>query len=188
MNSVYFNFSSSSYYHFSQSDQIDPPIHPQVTSIPVDFPSNQTPIHIPVVLPPSYASSAAIKIQSAYRRRLVRTQIDRIRSAASEADRLERLIRRQDTVDAVRRDPRERLRISEELMAALLRLDGVPGFYTSVREIRRAVSRRIVGLQELLDAVADAPEVGDMVGIPASLEEIVWGIWEKDDEREEYWV
>ncbi|KAI0511919.1 hypothetical protein KFK09_012553 [Dendrobium nobile] len=188
MYSIYFDFSSFSYSDFSQNEEATPPIRPQITSIPVEFPSNQTPIQVPVILPLSCISAAAVKIQSAYRRRLVRNQIDRIRSAAGEADRLERLIRRQDTVDAIRRDPRERLRISEELMAALLRLDGVPGFYAPVREIRRAVSRRIVGLQELLDAVADAPDVGEMEGIPASLEEIVWGIWEEEDGREEHWV
>ncbi|XP_020584292.1 BAG family molecular chaperone regulator 5, mitochondrial-like [Phalaenopsis equestris] len=185
MNSISFQFSSSSFYHLSQNDQIIPPFHPQTTSIPIDFPSNQAPIRIPVVLPISYTSAAATKIQSAYRRHLVRRQIDRIRCAAAEADRLERLIRRQDTVRRrapaapPRRNPRERLRISEELMAALLRLDGVPGFYAPVREIRRAVSRRIVGLQELLDAIADEPEVGEVGGIPSSLEEIVWGAWEE---------
>lgn len=45
-------------------------------------------------------------------------------------------------------------------MGLLLRLDEVPGFDQGVRELRRHVSRRIVGLQEILDAVSDA-KVGE---------------------------
>lgn len=40
-------------------------------------------------------------------------------------------------------------------MGLLLRLDSVPGINPSVRELRRHLSRRIVGLQEILDAVSD---------------------------------
>ncbi|KAA8515589.1 hypothetical protein F0562_018800 [Nyssa sinensis] len=73
----------------------------------------------------------------------------------SEANRSERLIQRQETVDAVRTDNRERIKMNEALMELLLRLDSVPGMGPTVRELRRHLSRRIVGLQEILDAVTD---------------------------------
>ncbi|XP_026451390.1 BAG family molecular chaperone regulator 5, mitochondrial-like [Papaver somniferum] len=40
-------------------------------------------------------------------------------------------------------------------MRLLLKLDSVRGGYEAVRELRRRVSRRIVGLQEILDAISD---------------------------------
>lgn len=46
--------------------------------------------------------------------------------------------------------------MNEALMSLLLRLDSVPGIDPAVREARRKVSRRIVGLQEILDAVVEA--------------------------------
>lgn len=41
-------------------------------------------------------------------------------------------------------------------MGLLLTLDSVPGVVPTVRELRRHVSRRIVGLQEILDAVSES--------------------------------
>ena len=79
-------------------------------------------------------------------------------------------------MDAVRRDERERARFSEALMAVLLRLDAVPGHYPAVRDARRAVSRRVVGLQEVFDAVVAAPDA-QTCGVPASLEQVLEGIW-----------
>ncbi|KAG0459411.1 hypothetical protein HPP92_022539 [Vanilla planifolia] len=196
MNSVFVEYTSS-YFCFSENDETTPSLHPRSVPIPVDSPSHADgnsigPIPIPVRLPSSIYSAAAVKIQSCYRGRLTRVLVSRIRAAASEADRLEHLIRQRDTVDAVRRDPRERLMLDEQLMAALLRLDGVPGFYPSVRDLRRIVSRRIVGLQELLDAIAATPALDSpdgipvsLEGIPASLEEILGSIWDQEGERDD---
>lgn len=46
--------------------------------------------------------------------------------------------------------------MNEALMGLLLRLDSVPGVDPTVRDLRRSVSRKIVGLQEILDAVSAA--------------------------------
>lgn len=100
--------------------------------------------------------AAAVKIQSAYRSHFIRTLVKKISAVNSEATGLERLIQRQETVDAIRTDGRERIKVNEALMGLLLRLDEVPGVDPTVRELRRRVSRRIVGLQEILDAVSDA--------------------------------
>lgn len=40
-------------------------------------------------------------------------------------------------------------------MKLLFTLDSVPGHDPTVRELRRSVSRRIVGLQEILDSICD---------------------------------
>ncbi|OAY75081.1 BAG family molecular chaperone regulator 5, mitochondrial [Ananas comosus] len=184
----YYYYSSASFY-FASDDQNPPPHSPKTIPVPIDSPSdNETLARIPVHLPPSVASvasaAAAAKIQAAYRGHLVRSLVGTIRAVDSEAGRFERLIQRQETVDAVRRDERERLRVSEGLMALLLRLDAVPGVYPAVRDLRRAVSRRIVGLQEILDAVAATSPVA-AEGFPGSLDEIVAGIWRGVEEEEE---
>jgi hypothetical protein len=86
---------------------------------------------------------------------MVRTLYKKISAVNSEADQLQRLIQRQETVDAVRSNDREKLRMNEALMGLLLRLDSVPGVDPTVREARRKVSRRIVALQEILDGISD---------------------------------
>ncbi|CAN1259998.1 BAG family molecular chaperone regulator 5, mitochondrial [Linum perenne] len=54
-------------------------------------------------------------------------------------------------------------------MRLLLRLDSVPGVDPAVREARRKVSRRIVGMQEILDGICEAKvgewDVGGGVGV-----------------------
>ena len=77
-------------------------------------------------------------------------------AADAEATRLERLLRRQGTVDTVQGDEREQARFSEVFIAVLLRLDAVPGHYPAVRD---APARHRP--QELFDfdAVVVAPEV-----------------------------
>ncbi|KAK1273281.1 hypothetical protein QJS04_geneDACA008086 [Acorus gramineus] len=125
-----------------QNDQTTPTSKP----IPIDIP-NSSPVSIPVALPRSTTAAAATKIQATYRSHLTRSLVRRISAVDSEATRLERLIQSQDTVDAVRSDERERLRLSEALMRLLFSLDSVPGFFPAVRDLRRRVSRRIVGLQ-----------------------------------------
>ncbi|XP_040376974.1 BAG family molecular chaperone regulator 5, mitochondrial [Oryza brachyantha] len=138
-----------------------------------------TTVRIPVASPAPERSpddAAAARIQAAFRGHLVRRHSAAVRAADAEATRLERLLRRQETVDAVRGDERERARFSEALMAVLLRLDAVPGYYPAVREARRAVTRRVVGLQEVFDAVLAAP-AADAWGVPASLDQVLEGIW-----------
>ncbi|RAL44870.1 hypothetical protein DM860_003629 [Cuscuta australis] len=123
-------------------------------------------------------AAAAVKIQSAYRSHVVRMLVRKISAVYHEAAYLQCVIQRQallnerasvaeaetklshgqifDTVDAVRSNERERIRMNEDLMGLLLRLDSVPGVDPAVRDLRRNVSRKIVGLQEILDAVSAA--------------------------------
>lgn len=62
--------------------------------------------------------------------------------------------------------------MNEALMGLLLRLDSVPGVYPTVRELRRSVSRRIVGLQEILDAVSDT-RVEDWTGFLKDWDDVI---------------
>ncbi|KAL3627399.1 hypothetical protein CASFOL_028762 [Castilleja foliolosa] len=139
--------------------------NPNITEIPVNSPPPETtPISVP--LPQSRQSSAAVKIQSAYRSHAVRALVRKIAAVDSEANHWQRLIQRQirfqhiyhncvwqETVDAVRTSQRERIKINEALMGLLFRLDSVPGRDPNIRELRRHVSRKIVRLQEILDGI-----------------------------------
>ena len=103
---------------------------------------------------PSSASAAA-KIQAAYRSLVTRRLVKKLSSIQSQTERLQRLIQQQETVDALQSDTGERLRIDEELMRQLLALDSVSGTDPAVREVRRSLSRRIVGLQEIVDGICN---------------------------------
>ena len=69
----------------------------------------------------------------------VRRHVAAVRAADAEATRLERLLRRQGTVDTVQGDEREQARFSEVFIAVLLRLDAVPG---PCRTRRPVIGRR----------------------------------------------
>ncbi|XP_062161783.1 BAG family molecular chaperone regulator 5, mitochondrial [Alnus glutinosa] len=152
----FFSSSSTTVTYTLHNDNSTPPPHPNSTEIPIQS-SETAQIPITVHLP---KPNAATKIQSAYRAHIVRSLYKKISAVNSEADQLQRLIQRQETVDAVRSNDREKLRMNEALMGLLLRLDSVPGVDPAVREARRKVSRRIVALQEILDAISEA-KVGD---------------------------
>ncbi|XP_017979189.1 PREDICTED: BAG family molecular chaperone regulator 5, mitochondrial [Theobroma cacao] len=152
----HFGYSSSTTvtftFHGDHSDSPPPP--PQESKeIPVE-----TPVPITVHLPQDIA---AAKIQSAYRARVIRNLYKQIAAVNSEADRLQLLIQRQETVDSIRSDDREKLRMNETLMRLLLKLDSVPGINPTVREARRKVSRRVVELQEIVDGISEAKLDGD---------------------------
>lgn len=137
---------------------------------------------IPIVihLSPPQSHSAATKIQSTYRAHLIRSLYRTISAVNSEAGRLQRLIQMQETVDSLRSSERERLRMNESLMALLLRLDSVPGTIDpAVREARRKVSRRIVGLQEIVDAICCSGAGGDWERYAWDWEDAVWGMEEE---------
>ncbi|XP_031502539.1 BAG family molecular chaperone regulator 5, mitochondrial-like [Nymphaea colorata] len=137
--------------------------HPRtVMEIPIESPESGSSIPVAVAFThsPARQESAAVEIQAAYRGHLVQVLVRIVRQVKQEADRLEAVLQAQETVDRVRTDPRERLRLNEELMRLLLRLDSVPGLVPSVRDLRRRVSRKIVDLQEILDAVASTRLVG----------------------------
>lgn len=140
-----------------------------------ETPAPETPVI--VELSPAQSHSAAGKIQSTYRAHLIRSLYKTISAVDSEAGRLQCLIQTQETVDSLRSSERERLRMNESLMALLLRLDSVPGgIDPAVREARRKVSRRIVGLQEIVDAICGSSVEWNWEGYGWEWDEAVGGM------------
>ncbi|MQL86579.1 hypothetical protein Taro_019109 [Colocasia esculenta] len=103
-------------------------------------------------------SAAALAIQRAFRAFLVRKNLRSLRQIEAEVDAIENEAAR--VGDRLRRDARERLRVSETLMAVLFRLDSVRG----VREYRRRVIRKAIALQEAVDAIAGVEEPKEGMG------------------------
>ncbi|KAF8391634.1 hypothetical protein HHK36_023940 [Tetracentron sinense] len=170
----FFSSTTTTVSFIGRNDQNALPSEGKITEIPVES-SSETPVPITVHLPNSLRppeSAAAVKIQSAYRSHRIRTLVKKISAVNSEADRLQRLIQRQETVDAIRSNDREKLRMNEALMSLLLQLDSVPGIDPTVRDLRRSVSHRIVGLQEILDAVSDS-RIDDSDGFLMNWDEAV---------------
>lgn len=142
-------FSSSAtttVFHTFYNDHIAPPA---TKEIPIETPT-----------PPAKATvqsnaAAAARIQSGYRSFRIRGLYKTILSVRREANRVQSMIQRQETVDAIRSDEKERLRMNETLMSLLLKLDSVPGLDPTIREARRKVSRQIVGMQEIVDSISE---------------------------------
>ncbi|KFK43470.1 hypothetical protein AALP_AA1G129300 [Arabis alpina] len=138
--------------HTFYNDHITPP---STKHIPIQIPSPAT--KSTVHTNPS-AAAAAARIQSGYRSSKIRNLYKTIASVNREANRVQSMIQRQETVDAIRSDEKERLRMNETLMSLLLKLDSVPGLDPAIREARRKVSRRIVGMQEILDSISETKD------------------------------
>ncbi|KAF8018392.1 hypothetical protein BT93_H3319 [Corymbia citriodora subsp. variegata] len=131
----------------ARADPIRPPAAvpsppPKVVSIPVHFVGSER-----------SRSDAALRIQSAFRGFLVRRSVRRIAAVRREVDEVERRISTPEAAELMRRDEKERLKVSETLMSLLFRLDSVRGVDAGVRECRKAVIRRTIALQERVDAI-----------------------------------
>ncbi|CAE5957253.1 unnamed protein product [Arabidopsis arenosa] len=130
-------------------------ITPQATK---QIPIEKTPSPATKATVQTNAAAAAARIQSGYRSYRIRGLYKKISSVNREANRVQSIIQRQETVDAIRSDEKERLRMNETLMSLLLKLDSVPGLDPSIREARRKVSRKIVGMQEILDSISETKD------------------------------
>ncbi|KAI9125884.1 hypothetical protein K1719_003302 [Acacia pycnantha] len=124
-----------------------PKASPKVVSIPVHFVRSER-----------SRSDSALKIQKALRGFLVRKSLKKIASISNEVNHIERRILDHETIDLIRRDTRERLRISETLMNLLLRLDSVNSVDFGVKGCRKSVIKKAIALQEKLDFIASAPD------------------------------
>ncbi|XP_074565340.1 uncharacterized protein LOC141821863 [Curcuma longa] len=126
-----------------------PAARPRVVSIPVHFnrsdddtePARQ-------IRPETFKSDAAVTIQKVFRGHIVRKNIKILSQIALEVEEIEGRLRANEA--RLRVDAKERLRMNEMLMAQLLRLDSVRW----VRDYRRKVIRKVIALQEFLDAIS----------------------------------
>ncbi|XP_031115700.1 uncharacterized protein LOC116019569 [Ipomoea triloba] len=125
---------------------------------PVDEAPKSKTVQIPVhfVRSEPTRADAALKIQKVFRGFLVRKSMNRVMSVAREVDEIERRVSQSETVEVLRRDERERIRVNEMLMSLLFKLDSVRGVDSGVRVCRKAVTRKAIALQERIDAIVNS--------------------------------
>ncbi|MFS8011492.1 putative IQ motif, EF-hand binding, BAG domain, BAG domain superfamily [Helianthus anomalus] len=122
---------------------------PKVISVPVHFvSSDQPPTTISML-----KDSAALKIQKLFRGFLVRKSVKKIASIRNEVYDIERRIDDTEVVSLIRRDAKERLRVNETLMSLLFKLDSIRGVDCGIRDLRKAVTKKAIALQEKVDSV-----------------------------------
>ncbi|CAN6381315.1 unnamed protein product [Urochloa humidicola] len=97
--------------------------------------------------PLSAEEAAAVRVQAAARGFLARRSVRAVRRVEREVAAVGRLVRQK--AEALRANARARLAAGEVLMKMLLRLDAVRG----AREYRRKVTRRVLALQDAVDAL-----------------------------------
>ncbi|KAF8772568.1 hypothetical protein HU200_005526 [Digitaria exilis] len=93
------------------------------------------------------AEAAAVRVQAAARGFLARRSVRAVRDVEREAEEVGEKIARE--AEALRGDARARIAVGEALMRLLLRLDAVRG----AREYRRRVTKRVLALQDAVDAL-----------------------------------
>lgn len=132
---------------------------PKVVSIPVHSSSSPKVVSKPVhfVESENTRTSSALKIQKVFRAFLVRKSLKRILAIKSEVDEIERRI--SETVELIRSDQKERLKVNEKLMVLLFKLDSVRGVDSGVRDCRKAVIRKAIMLQETVDAIVSGHQI-----------------------------
>ncbi|KAK3223718.1 hypothetical protein Dsin_010743 [Dipteronia sinensis] len=123
-------------------------------------------------------SESAVKIQRVFRGFLVRKSVKKITEIRAEVEEIERRISEKETIELIGRDSKVRLRVNETLMNLLFKLDSVRGVDSGVRDFRKAVIKRTIALQEILDSIAvnnnnnlDRTVVDDVVVDQTAVEE-----------------
>ncbi|KAL6294210.1 hypothetical protein ACE6H2_002352 [Prunus campanulata] len=155
---------------------------PKVISIPVQFVGLER-----------NRSASALKIQKAFRGFLVRKSVKKIAAIKGDVDEIEKRISKKETVELMKREAKERLKVNETLMSLLFGLDSMMGVDSGVRDFRKAVIKKAIALQERVDAtVADDDhtlgEVGEASGVDngESISETVGGVVEDKDSGEDF--
>ncbi|CAH9132509.1 unnamed protein product [Cuscuta epithymum] len=131
--------------HEVQNKHVEVAPKPKVVQIPVRFVGSD-----------SARSASALKIQRAFRGFLVRRSMNRIISAQREVDEIERKLSQRETVELLRTNERERIRVNENLMSLLFKLDSVRGIYSGIRDCRKSVARKAIALQERIDSIVNS--------------------------------
>ncbi|KAL8480579.1 hypothetical protein ACS0TY_027212 [Phlomoides rotata] len=143
----------------------DDPVHwgscPKVVRIPVHF----------VGFEQVDRTESAVKIQKVFRGFLVRKCLKKVKDIGAQVDEIEEKFSKSEIVELLRRDERERLRMNETLMSLLFKLDSICGVDFGVRRCRKAVIRKVIALQERIDAIAAADlEGNDEIGVSVETE------------------
>ncbi|ESR58152.1 hypothetical protein CICLE_v100185962mg, partial [Citrus x clementina] len=118
---------------------------------------------------------AAVLIQSAYRGFEVRKleplkklkQMVEVRDQAAE---IRKRIQALESSSDLLKNEKERVLIGEMIMRTLLKLDTIQGLHPSLRDIRKALTKDLVTLQEELDSIAIVAE--DDISNDAGMQEV----------------
>ncbi|KAG8365843.1 hypothetical protein BUALT_Bualt17G0014000 [Buddleja alternifolia] len=102
-------------------------------------------------------SGCALKIQKVFRGFLVRKCMKKMKDIKVEVDKIEERVLKGEVEELIRRDEKERLRMNESLMSLLFKLDSICGLDFGVRACRKAVIRKVIALQERIDAIVVLP-------------------------------
>ena len=121
----------------------------------------------------------------------MRKRVKKITTIRREVDEVERRILREEALESMKKDLKERLRVNEMLMRLLFRLDLVRGVDSGVRDCRKSVIKRAIALQEFLDSivvdgqtltlggevdeVSDSSEIGEKEGKVSEFEVEIFG-------------
>ncbi|KAL0385311.1 UNVERIFIED_CONTAM: BAG family molecular chaperone regulator 5, mitochondrial [Sesamum radiatum] len=124
---------------------------PKVVQIPIHFVGSEE----------VDRSGSALKIQKVFRGFLVRKCLRKIKDIKVQVDEIEERLSTSEVRDLVRRDERERVRMNESLMSLLFKLDSISGVDIGVRGCRKAVIRKVIALQEKIDAIVAIDLVGN---------------------------
>ncbi|XP_047313932.1 uncharacterized protein LOC124917579 [Impatiens glandulifera] len=89
---------------------------------------------------------------------MARRRVKQISDLKRQVDDVEARISSSETVEILRIDAKERLRLNESLMSLLLKLDSVHGTVPGVRDCRKAVIKKAIALQEKIDAIVTATD------------------------------
>ncbi|KAK8648559.1 hypothetical protein V6N13_129309 [Hibiscus sabdariffa] len=106
-------------------------------------------------------SESAIKIQKVFRGFLVRKNVKKIMAIRVQVNEMERGVSKAETVDLIRNDSKERLKVNEILMSLLFKLDSVRGVDPCVRDLRKSVIKKAIALQEMVDAIISGEQSAD---------------------------
>ncbi|GLJ47860.1 hypothetical protein SUGI_1010690 [Cryptomeria japonica] len=131
----------------------------KVVSIPINFVDSETTKSKKA--PAMDENTAAVKIQSAFLGFCVRksrplNKLRVIMKTKAEAAEIRRRMNDEHVVELIRRDEKERVKMTEWIMSLLLRLDEIQGVIPFVRESRKAVIRELVNLEETVDDIIAA--------------------------------
>ncbi|GLJ20334.1 hypothetical protein SUGI_0369260 [Cryptomeria japonica] len=131
----------------------------KVVTIPVNFVDSKT--SKSKKAPAMDENTAAVKIQAAFLGFCVRKSrpVNKLRvimKTKAEATEIRRRLNDKHVVELIRRDEKERMKMTEWIMSLLLRLDEIQGVIPFVRESRKALIRELINLEETVDGIIAA--------------------------------
>jgi hypothetical protein len=133
-----------------QAPTVNPKPRSRRVSIPVNFVRSE-----PEAVTKKRAEEAALRVQAAARGFLARKAVRALRAVERETEEVAGKVARE--AQALRGDARARVAVGEALMRLLLRLDAVRG----ARECRRRVTKRVLALQDAVDALEPRPAAAE---------------------------